>query len=146
DAGARQIGVSVFKDCELTFYAVKTIRAKNQQLSIARMKRIISELLQDHEITHVALERVVFVQQHRTFVKIVFEELRGFLKKQNVIYREYNPKAIRQAVCENEKGTKTTTARILAMKYPELARYFNVEKIWQKQYFAHLLDAVAVGY
>lgn len=144
-AGARRIGVAVFHGTDLIFYGVRTIRDKNDDLTLARTRRILKEFLHNFDVTHLALAKIVFVQQHRSFVKIVSDEIRNYLKDQQVPYTEHNPKAFRKAVCENEKPTKANTALIIAGRYPELKRFFNVSKIWQKRYYDLLLDAVAVG-
>jgi Holliday junction resolvasome RuvABC endonuclease subunit len=146
DTGARQIGFAVFKGKELISYSVKTIKDKSDLLSLAKMRWIIREILREYEVTKIVLEKIVFVQQHRTFVKVVYDNLKTCLKDLSVPYIEYNPKAIREALCENEKPTKATIALLLAEKYPELSRYFNAPKIWQKRYYSLLLGAVAIGY
>lgn len=144
-AGARRIGVAVFHGTDLIFYGVKTIRDKNDDLTLARTLRILKESLHNFDVTHIALAKIVFVQQHRSFVKIVFDEVRNFLKKEQIPSTEYNPRVVRKAICKIEKPTKANTARIIAERYPELRRFFNVPKIWQKRYYDLLLDAVAVG-
>ena len=144
-AGARRIGVAVFQGVDLISYGVRSIKDKDDNLTLSRTRRILRESLHEYDPTHIALAKIVFVQQHRSFVKIVFDEIRNFLKDQQVPYTEHNPKAFRKAVCENEKPTKANTALIIAGRYPELKRFFNVPNIWQKRYYDLLLDAVAVG-
>lgn len=145
DPGARQIGVSVTKGERLVFYAVKTFRKGNDGNSLLRLKEIINNLICDYEIKFVAFEKVAFVQQHRSFVKIVSEEIKRVLKEQNVKVFEYNPKQIRQLICGLEKPSKRNTALILSQRYGELVRYFNVPKLWQRRYYALLFGAIAVG-
>ncbi|HMO81162.1 MAG TPA: crossover junction endodeoxyribonuclease RuvC [Pyrinomonadaceae bacterium] len=146
DTGTRQIGVTVFQGWELVFYGIKTITDKNDDLTLARMRRIIGGLIREYDVTYVAMEKIIFVQQHRSFGKRVFDEIRDFLKKLRIPYSEYNPKTVRQSICQNEKPTKANSARVLTEIYPELGRYFNAPRTWQKRYYALLLDAVAVGY
>ena len=146
DPGARQIGISVFKDRQLIFYGVKTLGGKDPNLKIATMKQILKGFITAHQIKHVAVKRIVFVQQHRSFVKVVFDELRSFLKKQPLGYSEYNPAEIRNLICEYEESTRANAARVLAQKFPELTRFMNVSKVWQKKYYSLLLEAVAVGF
>src|SRR5258708_7683907 len=145
DLGARQIGASVFEGEELVFCAIKTIKGANSRETLAKMRRIIRNLIAEYGVTHVALEKIAFIQQHRSFVKIVFEELRDFLSKQKILYSEYNPKTVRQELCENEKPTKRNIALILSQRYYELSPYLSVSKVWQQRYFAQMQDAVAVG-
>lgn len=145
DPGARQIGISVFKDEELIFYAVKSIKKPKREESLIKLKKIIREIIITYQVEAVAIEKIVFVQQHRTFVKIVYDELKDFLKTRNLTLFEYNPKLVRTIICGLQKPTKRNMTLMLSQRYTELARYFNVPRLWQKMYFAQLFDAVAVG-
>lgn len=145
DVGGRLIGVSVFKGEELVFYVVKKFRSGDREDSLRRLKKIIGELVANYNISTVAIEKIVFVQQHRSFVKTVYEKASNFLKEKGVAVIEYNPKLVRQIICKVEKPTKHNTALILAQSYAELVRYFSVQKLWQKRYYAQLFDAIAVG-
>ncbi len=145
DPGARQIGVSVLRGEELVFYAVKTFKQRSRKDSLRKLRKVIKNLIAEYQIEFVAVEKVVFVQQHRSFVKIVAEEIKGFVRQENIKLLEYNPKQIRRSLCGLEKPTKRNTALLLSQRYNELVRYFNVPKLWQKRYFALLFDAIAVG-
>lgn len=145
DVGARQIGVSVLRGEELVFYSVKSFRKHDPDESLKNLEGILDRLITEYEIESVAVEKIVFVQQHRSFVKIVYECAVNFLKGRNISLFEYNPKLVRQIVCGLEKPTKRNTALLLAQSYAELVRYFNVQKLWQKRYYAQLFDAIAVG-
>jgi len=142
---SKQIGVSVFNGQELVFYAVKTFRKQNRANSLKCLREILIELLKKHQVQCVSLERIVYIQQHRSFVKTVYQELKTFSNEQNITLFEYEPKLIRQIICGLEKPTKHNTALLLSQRYSELARYFNVPRLWQKRYFAQLFDAIAVG-
>ena len=145
DPGARQIGIAVVKSDELVFYAVKTFRKGDREEKLKKLRLIIEKLVTDYHIEYVALEKIVFVQQHRSFVKIVYDEIKEFLKERNIELFEYNPKVIRQIICGDQKPTKRHTALILAQKNAELVKYFNAPKLWQKRYFAQLFDAIAAA-
>lgn len=145
DPGARQIGISVLRGEELVFYAVKTFKKRNQKDSLQKLQKVVEKLIAEYQVEFISIEKVVFVQQHRSFVKVVYEEITDLVKKQNITLFEYHPKLIRQIICGLEKPTKRNTALMLSQKYIELTRYFNVPKLWQKRYFALLFDAIAVG-
>lgn len=146
DLGARRIGISVFKNRQLIFFAVKTLGLNNSRLKIERLKQIVNEFVASYEIDRVALTKIVFVQQHRSFVKVVYDELRSYLSKLPLGYSEFNPAEIRNLICGHERSTRANTALMLAQRFPELRRYSSVSKVWQKKYYSLLLDAVAVGF
>jgi Holliday junction resolvasome RuvABC endonuclease subunit len=146
DTGARGLGVSVFRGEELLFYAVKSIKRPEKEESLMKLKAVLRELMATYQVDFVALEKIVFVQQHRSFVKVVYDEVRDFFKERKIELFEYNPKLIHQTICGLEKPTKRNTALLLAQRFPELARYFNVPRRWQKSYYAQLFDAIAAGF
>lgn len=145
DPGARQIGVSVLRGEELVFYAVKSFKKRNQEETFRKLRKVLGKLIAEYRIECVAIEKIAFVQQDRSFVKNVYQEITNFIKKQNVEFYEYHPKFVRQIVCGAAKPTKRTAALMLSQRYTELVRYFAVPKLWQKRYFALLFDAIAVG-
>lgn len=110
-----------------------------------KLRKVIKDLITEYQVEFVAVEKVIFVQQHRSFVKIVAEEIKDFVRRENITLFEYNPKQIRRSLCGLEKPTKRNTALLLSQRYNELVRYFNVPRLWQKRYFALLFDAIAVG-
>lgn len=99
----------------------------------------------EYKVRFVAAEKIVFIQQHRSFVKVVYDHVINSLKEKNIRFKEYNPKFVRQSICRAEKPTKRNAALILAQNYAKLVRYFNVPKLWQKRYYAQLFDTIAVG-
>jgi Holliday junction resolvasome RuvABC endonuclease subunit len=145
DTGARQIGVAVLLSGDLVFYGVKSIKRPDRDSSLVKLRDVLEKLIETYKINTVTLEKVVFVQQHRSFVKIVYDEIRNFLKKRNIRFFEYNPKLVREIVCGHQQPSKRRAALLLVQRYPELARYFNVPRLWQKRYYAQLFDAIAVG-
>jgi len=145
DPGARQIGVAIFCGEELQFYAVKSFKKRSRQETLRKLRKVIEKMISAYRVEVVALEKVVYVQQNKSFVKTVYEEIKDFLEKREILFYEYHPRLIRQVICQNEKPTKRNTALLLSQKYNELVRYFSVPRLWQKRYFALLFDAIAVG-
>lgn len=145
DVGARQIGVSIQRNEELVFYAVKSIKQNSKTETLKRLQNVLEALIAKYDIEVIAVEKSVYPQQQNSFVKIVYQATKDFALQRNIRLFEYHPNLIRQIICQMKKPTKYNTALILAQRYTELARYFNVPKLWQKRYFAQLFDAIAVG-
>ncbi|MDQ3179035.1 MAG: crossover junction endodeoxyribonuclease RuvC [Acidobacteriota bacterium] len=145
DIGARQIGVSILRNEELVFYAVKSIKRNSKTKVLKQLEKVLTALIEKYDIEVFTLKKIVYRQQQNSFVKTVYEETKDFALNQNIRLFEYNPKLIRQIICGLEKPTKRNTALLLTQRYAELARYFNVPKLWQKRYLAQLFDAIAVG-
>lgn len=145
DPGARQIGVAVFVGEELVYYGIKTIRKKTDFDTLRKLRKILSKLIDAYRVEHIAIERAIFVQQQRSFVKTVYEEAVNFVRVTDARLFEYDPKFIRRSICRGQNPTKRNTALRLVQSYTELESYFNVPKVWQRKYFAQMFDAIAVG-
>jgi Holliday junction resolvasome RuvABC endonuclease subunit len=146
DPGARQIGVSVFRGDDLLFFGLKTIKARNPDEVLEKTRNIMIRLIDEYRGDYVAIEKIVFVQQQRSFVMSVYEEIIEVVRQRNIPLIEYDPSAIKTFICTNGKPTKQSAAQILGQKYGELAKYLNTSNVWQRRYAAGLFDAIAVGY
>lgn len=147
DPGARQIGVAVICGDELIYYAVRTLQKdKLQKTVFESLTRIITKSVAEFDVDWIALERVVSIQQRNSFVKTVYRQIKLISRKHHFKVIEYSPKLVRSAICNKPLGTRNETYQILTKKYPELNRYFSLTRIWQKAYFAHLFDAIAVAF
>lgn len=109
------------------------------------MRKVLRRLLSDYRIEYVALEKIVFVQQRRSFVNLIYEEMKNFFQSHGVPVFEYNPQIIHRILSGDGKPTKHNAAFALAQKYPELDRYFNAPRYWQKRYYARMFDAIGAG-
>ncbi len=145
DPGARQIGISITRGGELVFYAVKTIKRADNNETLEHAKAIVGKFVEDYRVRFVAVEKIGYVQQRASFAGVVCGEITGFLRSQSIEFFEYSPKEIRTLICRSEKPTKRNTWLMLAQAYPELTRYFDVSKPWQKRYYALMFGAIAAG-
>lgn len=146
DLGARFIGVSIFEGTELFFYETKTIKRESDHETLLKMKSIVLDLIHQFDVVHVAVQKIVFSQQHRSFVRIVYEGLITLLRELGIDFSEHNPKTLRQVICGDEKPTKANTAQILSRKFSELRSTFCFGKAWQKRYASLALGAVSAGF
>jgi Holliday junction resolvasome RuvABC endonuclease subunit len=152
DPGARQIGIAVlrcnpeYNDGELLYYGIKTLKKDELRKSeFLVLERIITNLMNEFKVDYIALEKVVSAQQRNSFVESIYQRVKAIAQKYDFRIKEYSPKFVRSSICGKEKGTRQETYNILAEKYPELSRYLLATKDWQKSYFAHLFDAIAVA-
>ncbi len=116
DIGARQSGVSVFQGEELVFYAVKSIRQNSQTETLKRLQKVLTAVIEKYDIEVIAVEKVIFVQQYRSFVKTEYRETKDFVSSKSIKLFEYSPLLVRRIICAQEKPTKRNTALILAQR------------------------------
>lgn len=146
DPGARQIGVAVLRSDELLYYGIKTIKKnKLRKSTFVSLEQIITKLVDEYKADYIALEKVVSIQQRNSFVKAVYWQIKTIAQKHQYNLKECCPNFVRNSICNKTKGTRQETYHFLTRKYPELNRYLSVTRIWQKAYFAHLFDAIAVA-
>lgn len=146
DPGARHVGVAVLRGRELLYYGVKTLKKnESSRPATANLEQLITKLAAEYRVDIIALEKVISAQQRKSYVKVVYENVQLIAGKYDFKLREYSPNLVRNFICSQVKATRRETYRALAEKYPELNRYVSVTRIWQKAYFARLLDAVAVA-
>ncbi len=150
DPGSRHIGVSVFQNGNLSYYAIRTIERNTKQETLQKLQRIIKKLILNYGITHLAIEEVFYIQQKRSFVKRVYEEIKSFSSERSDInLLKYKPKDIRQTISDKEKikgdAIKDNVNRFLISKFPELQKYLNLPNRSQVRYYDFLFGAIAVG-
>jgi len=57
----------------------------------------------------------------------------------------YSPTRVRSLLCQEGRATKQVVARLLADRFPELARYLATGSRRQEKYWLNMFDAIAVG-
>lgn len=146
DPGARHIGVAViFKD-DLLYFGVKVIKsAKTPSARFSRLAGIVSNLVHEFSVSHIALETVTSRQQLRSTVKHIYQQLRLVADKTGLPLIEYDAYCVRNAICGHPKATRSEACDILARRFPELLKYRLVKRIWQREYFARLFAAVGIA-
>lgn len=150
DPGARHIGFAVFTKNDLSYYAIKTIKRNTKRESLRKLRKILEKLIREFEITHIAVEEVFYVQQKKSFVKQVFDEIKQMIsEKEKIKLYSFEPKFIRKMICGRTEvkrdAIKDNTNRVLFEYYPELERYRPFLSQSQRRYYAFLFGAVAVG-
>ena len=146
DPGTRELGVAVFKNQELIFYHVKT--ATNRKSPLAALEIIaayIRNLVKKYYPTVLAVEKMFITQKNSALLVVAAEQIKAVAKEANLPVYEYAPTSIRKRLCRSGRATKREAARILTLKYPELKRYYLRTAKWERDYYANLFDAVAVG-
>lgn len=145
DVGAKQIGAAVFESHRLVFYAIKSIKKPTKTETLKQTRNVLKRLIIEYDIQVIAVEKLVYPQQQRSFVKTVYEEIRSFANEKNIKLLELEPLFVRQTICKNKAATKRNTFETITRLYSELSKAFAAKRIWQKAYYAYLFNAIAVG-
>lgn len=146
DPGTKQIGVAVLAGPDLLYYGVKTIAKRDTpQFVLTAVSRHIIQLIYRYEPQYLAIEKMFITQKNSALLAVVTEQIKALSKQKGLRVYEYAPTSVRKRLCETGRATKQTVAKFLAEQYPELKRYLNRRRQWERQYYANMFDAIAVG-
>lgn len=146
DPGTREIGAVVLDGGELVYYAVKTIRDRGSAQRILRhVDTLVSGLIAEYQPDYLAIEKMFIVQKNAALLSVAAEEIKSVARESGLEIYEYAPTTVRKFICQNGAATKRDVARVVAERYPELARHLDTRNKWEEKYYANIFDAVAVG-
>ena len=146
DQGNRYLGIAVFANQQLIYCTVKFVASRNMAELLKKVREIITELIFTYSPDMVVQEKIFYVQcKNSEKFKKLSAEIKRLVKKIQLDYLEYTPPAVRKQICGNDKATKKDTFEILVSLYPELSVNLTYDQLWKNSYWAHMLDAVALG-
>lgn len=146
DPGRNTLGVAVFEDAALCYYAVKVLRVPGTSADVRReAARVLSSLIVMFQPTHMVIEQPLVVQQRAVLLSHAIKAIKTTAKRHGMTVSECAPQAVRRFICAGTPPTKREVARRLAARYPELARYISPQSSWAEAYYQRMFGAVAVG-
>jgi Holliday junction resolvasome RuvABC endonuclease subunit len=146
DPGTREVGFAVLQGETLLYYGVKTVtNRKAPSLVLETISGFIKGLIEKYEPSTLAVEKMFITQKNSALLYVAAEQVKAVAREGKIAIWEQSPSAIRKPLCRTGRATKREVAKLVADRYPELARYYNRSKHWEIEYYANLFDAVAVG-
>lgn len=146
DPGSRELGVAVLRGRELLYYAVKTVsNRKNPQIVLEAVSGQIRSLVKKYRPAHLAIKKIFISQSNHALLAVVAEQIKAISKEANLPISEYAPVSVRKRLCPTKRATKRETAAVLAVRFPELKRYYLRTAKWEIDYYGSLFNAVAIG-
>ena len=146
DPGTRELGVAILEGAALRYYGVKTIHARRtvQQL-LRQVTGVIKHLIDEYRPDVLAIEKPIVIQKSAALAAVVADEIKLTARRERLSVHEYTPAAVRQFICGAGKATKSNTAKAIAGRFFELARYQKNRSHTELLYYAHMFDAIALG-
>jgi len=146
DPGTKEIGIAVLDGAELVYYAVKTIRDRaTAQRILQQVAAMAADLISTYTPKLVAIEKMFVIQKSAALLSVAAEEIKSVARASGLPVLEFAPTTIRKYLCDAGGATKRDVAKMIAVRYPALARYLNTRNKWDEKYYANIFDAVAVG-
>lgn len=144
--GARELGIAVFQDKSLRYYAVKTIRDRSTKRKVVQVVNYyIERTIVKFHPNILALKQLTSTQEKSATLYDVMSELRRIAQKHKITMREYASKKARRVLCRTRGATKRNAAQVLSLRYPELVRFLKANSQWERQYYERMFDAIAIG-
>jgi hypothetical protein len=148
--GTREIGIAVFEDMDLLYYASKDLgkfRQGNTSHSLAREAvRRIEDLIHKYEPQSLLLKEPHPLQCFSPKLVHMTSQIKATGERCKLSLYELAAITARTALCPYERPTRRRATIRLTNLYPELTRYVSNVTLWQRLYYAPMFDAIAVGY
>lgn len=147
DPGTRFWGWAVLRDEELYDCGVRTLKTnKSSRSRLIEARKVFSRLLENHAPHVLAIEKPFFFwSKQSNLLNQIIRELKSMAKKKRIKVLEFSPRTVRKAVCGDGNATKRGMAKVLAMKFPDLAVRLNQDRKYKDLYWGHAFDAVGLG-
>lgn len=144
--GRRELGVAVFADADLIYSSVKTIRhRKSNDFPLEETTRILETLCRAFSIKTVVVKTISQYQKLSPGLERVAECIEVQSARKGLEVRKITLEEIKRVLCASQNATEKKAFEMLLASYPELRRYWNRPNKWQRDYYAFLFSAVAVG-
>lgn len=144
--GRRRLGVAVFRNGTLFYYAGKSLRQfRSEAESLRAVRRMLSKLIERYSIRIVLLPELNRQQQRAEGVVAIETVIVRFMRNRGVSVDRYDPMIARRRLCDGVKPTKWETAISLSKRYAELSRFTVGSGDWQKRYYGYVFGAIAGG-
>lgn len=146
DPGTREIGFAVLDGNELLDYGVKRVsKQPTPRALMQKVDAIITRIIIQHNPSLLAIKKPAVVQYSSRLVEAVGEQIKSTGERHGLTVYEFEPKAIRQFVCQSPKATKQDMTKIIADRCLELARYADPKNKEEALYWGRMFEAIAVG-
>lgn len=144
--GTKEFGVAVFRGFELVYFAVKTF--KHGTFAKHLKKEVITfwqEFSGYYNPSLLALKEINQYQQTSPSLQLIADCLKTQAQKSKVLLVEISLAQIRSLLGNCKKPTNKKVFQKVAALYPELEQFQNRPNKGQRDYYAYIFSAVAVG-
>ena len=145
DPGTRYWGVSVFHGVEIITCMVKNLSAKDSARNrLLEVRRLFTNLCRAYAPNILVIEKPYdFWEDQSKHLEGIIREIKHLARMEHIKVSEFSPKAIRKAVCDNEKASKEHIATAICHFYPELK--MCLIQNFEGKYWEHMSDSIGLG-
>lgn len=143
----KRIGVVVFSDEELIYFAVKTLKSPRTSYSVKRqIAHIIKEFINEYNPGLLVIKALGKQQVQSKKQRLAVRQVKSSAESCALSWTEVSLEKVKPLLSAHRKPNKTNVFRILSEIYPELKRFVESQNLSQAEYYNSLLSAAAVGF
>ena len=143
----KRFGAAVFKDTELIYFAVKTLKPPRITESIkAEVSGSIEHLIREFAPKVIVIKSPGKLQLKSVQFKLITDQIGLAAKFNQIPVSKISFEPVKKFFCFNRKSSKDNTFASLTTVYPELRQFTGSPGSWRKQYYDILLIATALGH
>lgn len=145
--GRHRLGYAVFYKNKLILYGIASLSTFKTEAEIFTiLEKFLSRILSRFSVGYIAVKELHPSQIQSALLVEIARFLQTFGKRRKIKTLSFDGKSVNQKFCETgARPTKDRTAAALISKYPELKRYYDLKRPWQKRYYAPVFQAIVLG-
>lgn len=137
----RLIGLAVLSSNHLVDYSVKLYKEKWSPAKCEKIKQTLQSCVEDYNIEEIVLSIPAQFSQIPASREIN-ECINSFARDRGILLSYQNRKMIMTLCLDKEKKNKQGYMRSLVFFFPELARYYEMERRNRKMYYVKVFEAI----
>ena len=143
----KRIGVVVFSEEQLVYFAVKTLKSPRTSYSVKRqVAHIVKEFINEYVPGLLVIKALGKQQVKSKKQRLAVTQVKSSAEAFGIYWTEISLEQIKPMLSVNRKPNKTNAFRALSQIYPELKRFVESQNLSQAEYYNSLLSAAAVGF
>ena len=142
--GTKYLGLAVFQGTDLVYWAVKVLKGKWSREKIRRAEKILSDLIDQHNVTVMTLKRLHSSRSSRNLNCLV-ASIERLAKKKGLRLRHYTLSDLKNFLAPDLRVTKLDLAGLVAARYRFLLPHLEGERKHRHLYFLQMFEAIAAG-
>jgi hypothetical protein len=143
----KRIGIVVFNDEELIYFAVKTLKSPRTSYSVKRqISLIVREFINEYKPDFLVIKTLGKQQMKSKKQLLAVRQVKSSAEAFGIPWTEISLEQIKPLLSAHRKPNKTNAFRTLSEIYPELKRFVESQNLSQAEYYNSLLSAATVGF
>jgi len=142
--GTKYLGLAVFQGSDLVYWGIKVLKGKWSREKMRRAEKILSDLIDQHDITMLTVKRLHSSRSSRNLNCLV-TSIERLVKNKGLRLRLYALSDLQKFLAPNMRVNKLDMAGLVAARYRFLIPHLEGERKHRHPYFVRMFEAIAAG-